>query len=180
MLVLTRKIGQQVVLPDQGITIEVMKVGKSRVCLGVSAPADIPVRRSDLRDRADGTGGERAANGEGPPRGIRQDWQEPKSPLAPAASFSDFDQLLAQWIAQRTGGRINELTVERNDGRIVVCGSTRSHYVRKLALTAVNEVLNAYGRLSAGVIDCKIDVAHIYWRSSGRTQRLTRLRREQT
>ena len=36
MLVLTRKIGQQVILPEQGITIDVMEVGKTRVRLGIS------------------------------------------------------------------------------------------------------------------------------------------------
>ena len=56
MLVFTRKIGQQVVLPEQGITIDVVDIGKTRVRLGISAPADIPVHRREVWDRAHGTG----------------------------------------------------------------------------------------------------------------------------
>ena len=54
MLVFTRKIGQQVVLPDQDITIDIMEVGKTRVRLGISAPADIPVHRREVWDRTHG------------------------------------------------------------------------------------------------------------------------------
>ena len=54
MLVLTRKIGQQVVLPEQGITIDVVDLDKTRVRLGISAPADIPVHRREVWDRDDG------------------------------------------------------------------------------------------------------------------------------
>jgi carbon storage regulator CsrA len=43
VLVLTRKIGQQVVLPEQGIMIDVVEVGKTHVRLGISAPSEIPV-----------------------------------------------------------------------------------------------------------------------------------------
>ncbi len=44
MLVLTRKLGQQVVLPEQGITIDVVDLGKTRVRLGISAPSAVPVQ----------------------------------------------------------------------------------------------------------------------------------------
>lgn len=51
MLVLTRKVGQQIVLPGCGVTIEVIDAGKNRVRLGVAAPANVPVHRRELWER---------------------------------------------------------------------------------------------------------------------------------
>ena len=51
MLVLVRKIGQQIVLPGCGVTIDVLDLGKTRVRLGIAAPADIPVHRGEVWDR---------------------------------------------------------------------------------------------------------------------------------
>jgi carbon storage regulator len=51
MLVLTRKIGQQIVLPECEVTIEVLSVGKNQVRLGIAAPAGIPVHRSKVWER---------------------------------------------------------------------------------------------------------------------------------
>ena len=68
MLVLTRKIGQQLVLPEQGITIDVVDVGKTRVRLGISAPADIPVHRREVWDRAHGSDNCPPASGDSAPR----------------------------------------------------------------------------------------------------------------
>ena len=176
MLVFTRKIGQQVVMPEQGITIDVMNVGKTHVRLGISAPADIPVHRREVWDRAQGAGSGPQASSDSPPDRLAAD--EGKSPTvpAPSPSFADLDLCLARWITKRTGGRISELSVERLDGRIVIRGSARSYYVRQLAQAAVNEVLNACDRLSPGSVENNIDVAQVYWRSVGHAQGLTRLR----
>ena len=51
MLVLTRKIGQQIVLPGCGITIDIVGVTKSQVRLGIEAPSDVAVYRSEILDR---------------------------------------------------------------------------------------------------------------------------------
>jgi len=51
MLVLSRKVGQQVVLPTQGVTISVLEVKRSRVCLGIVAPGDMPVHRNEVWQR---------------------------------------------------------------------------------------------------------------------------------
>lgn len=51
MLVLSRKIGQWIVLPDQGVTISVLHVGKERVRLGVEAPAGTAVHRNEVWQR---------------------------------------------------------------------------------------------------------------------------------
>jgi len=51
MLVLARKIGQQVVLPGCGMTISILDVGKSQVRLGIAAPSDIQIFRKEVWDR---------------------------------------------------------------------------------------------------------------------------------
>lgn len=56
MLVLTRKIGEAIILPDCGVTIAVVSVAGSKVKLGVTAPAGVPVHRSEVLERARGAG----------------------------------------------------------------------------------------------------------------------------
>ena len=46
-------------------------------------------------------------------------------------------------IAKRTGGRVRDLRVETVDGRVIVRGRSRSHYVKQLALAAVRESFEA-------------------------------------
>jgi carbon storage regulator CsrA len=174
MLVLLRKIGQQVVLPEQGITIDVVDVGKSRVRLRISAPSEIAVHRREVWDRARGAGSAPPKSSDSEPVGPAAD--EPKSAAAPSPSLADLDERLAQWITMRTGGRISELSVERLDGRIVIRGSARSYYARQLAQAAVDEVLDACDHFLPCAVKYDIDVAQVYWRSVGRTQGLTKLR----
>ncbi len=174
MLVFTRKIGEQVVFPERGITIDVVDVGKTRVRLGISAPADIPVHRREVRDRVQGSGNCPPASSDVPPDRLAAD--EPQNSPVPSPSLADFDECLAQWITNRTAGRINELSVERRDGRIVIRGSARSYYVRQLAQAAVNEVLNVCDPLALGSVEYKIDVAQVYWRSNGHAHDLAKLR----
>jgi carbon storage regulator len=50
MLVLTRKLGQRIVIGDE-IEIVVLEVHGSRVKLGVQGPAEVPVHRSEVFDR---------------------------------------------------------------------------------------------------------------------------------
>lgn len=47
MLVLTRKIGEQVIIAD-GIRVQVIAVHGNRVRLGFMAPADIVIQREEL------------------------------------------------------------------------------------------------------------------------------------
>ena len=48
MLLLSRKVGESVVLPGYGVTMTVVHVGKSRVQLGITAPKQIAVRRREV------------------------------------------------------------------------------------------------------------------------------------
>lgn len=51
MLVLSRKIGEQISVPCCDVTIEVLRVTKNRVRLGVNAPQKTAVHRSELLER---------------------------------------------------------------------------------------------------------------------------------
>jgi carbon storage regulator CsrA len=164
MLVLTRKTGQQVVLPKQGITIQVISVSKSRVSLGVSAPPSVAVRRSELGAALDASAD-------------RENSPQPSSANDDTAGNPELEDDLSRLIAEKTRGRVHGLSVERHDGRIVVSGRARSYYVRHLAQTAVNELLTRFdGRIPVPV-DCRIIIEHVYWRSSGPVKRLADLRK---
>lgn len=47
MLVLTRKVGEKLIIGDQ-ITIVVSRVAGNRVTLGIEAPLEVPVLRGEL------------------------------------------------------------------------------------------------------------------------------------
>jgi carbon storage regulator len=51
MLVLSRKIGERILVPDLDLAITVVAVEGNRVRLGVSAPADVPVYREEIWNR---------------------------------------------------------------------------------------------------------------------------------
>jgi carbon storage regulator len=48
MLVLTRKLGEQIVIPDCSVTITVIEVKRDKVRLGIAAPPQIAVLRDEL------------------------------------------------------------------------------------------------------------------------------------
>ena len=48
MLVLSRRIGESIVI-DGGITVRVLKMKGNVVQLGIDAPKEIPIHRSELR-----------------------------------------------------------------------------------------------------------------------------------
>lgn len=56
MLAITRKSGETIVIgpgeiPPEGITITVLRVESGRVCIGIDAPREIAVDRSEVRER---------------------------------------------------------------------------------------------------------------------------------
>ena len=51
MLVLSRKVGERVVLPDCGVTVEVVAVSGKRVRLGFAAPPGTRVHRTEVWNR---------------------------------------------------------------------------------------------------------------------------------
>jgi carbon storage regulator len=52
MLVLTRKVGEQICVPQFDIVLTVLEVNGRRVRLGIAAPENISVVRRELRDPA--------------------------------------------------------------------------------------------------------------------------------
>jgi len=48
MLVLSRKCGEKIVIPDQNIILTVLEVRGDRVRLGIEAPAAVPVHREEI------------------------------------------------------------------------------------------------------------------------------------
>ncbi len=52
MLVLSRKVGEEIVLPIYGVTIGVVAVAGKRVRLGITAPPDVKVHRKEVWQRA--------------------------------------------------------------------------------------------------------------------------------
>ena len=51
MLVLSRKKGEEILVPECGVTVKVVAVQGQTIRLGVAAPADIAILRGELRDR---------------------------------------------------------------------------------------------------------------------------------
>lgn len=51
MLVLSRKTGEEIVLPNRGVTIGVVAVKGKQVRLGIAAPSEIPVHRGEVWHR---------------------------------------------------------------------------------------------------------------------------------
>jgi carbon storage regulator CsrA len=51
MLVLTRKVGESVVLPDCGVTVTVVAIQGDRVRLGFRAPDSVTVHREEVWQR---------------------------------------------------------------------------------------------------------------------------------
>jgi carbon storage regulator CsrA len=51
MLVLSRRVHDQLVLPELGVTVEVVAVHPGVVRLGIQAPPDVQVLRQELLER---------------------------------------------------------------------------------------------------------------------------------
>jgi len=52
MLVLTRKVGERIVIGD-GIVIQVLETNGHRIRLGIEAPSDVPILREELAEWKD-------------------------------------------------------------------------------------------------------------------------------
>jgi len=61
MLVLTRKIGEEILIPTYGITITVLGIESGRVRMGITAPPEIRVLRGELVQQGAKTAKEPAA-----------------------------------------------------------------------------------------------------------------------
>jgi len=48
MLVLSRKCGEKIIIPDQHIELTVLEVRGEQVRLGISAPSEVPIYREEI------------------------------------------------------------------------------------------------------------------------------------
>ncbi len=48
MLVLSRKVGERIVLPDSGVVLTVLGIRGGQIRLGISAPPEVAVYREEL------------------------------------------------------------------------------------------------------------------------------------
>lgn len=54
MLVLTRKVGEEVVIPALGITLRLLESNGGRARLGITAPKDVLVLRKEVASKLEG------------------------------------------------------------------------------------------------------------------------------
>jgi carbon storage regulator len=48
MLVLSRRIGEQIIMPEQDVVVTVVAIHGNRVRIGITAPSEVPVYREEL------------------------------------------------------------------------------------------------------------------------------------
>ncbi|MEM7784652.1 MAG: carbon storage regulator [Planctomycetota bacterium] len=53
MLVLSRRVGEEILFPGLGITLEVVEIGKNSARIGIDAPEDIRILRGELLGKVD-------------------------------------------------------------------------------------------------------------------------------
>jgi carbon storage regulator len=167
MLVLSRKMGEQIVLPECGVTISVVKVAGKRVRLGIVAPPTAPIHRAEVWSRMAASheskpepaqGAEEAMPAAGP-SSLPHPPPRAATTADAAESSSSLGGRLASCIAERTGGRIHSLRVEAANGRVIVHGRAASYYARQLALAAVSQALEVLGDDANKNVQLDIEVA---------------------
>ncbi|HTU17889.1 MAG TPA: carbon storage regulator [Gemmataceae bacterium] len=58
MLVLSRKVGERIVLPGSNVVLTVLSIGRGQIRLGISAPPEVAVYREELWRSKDSSKGE--------------------------------------------------------------------------------------------------------------------------
>lgn len=124
MLVLTRKVGEEIVLPSHGVTIGVVSVNGRQVRLGVAAPPETSVHRKEVWQR------------------IRQSGEAVDDGHEPAGE-PQWQQEVRRRIAARTHGLVFGVQLEAVDGRLIIHGRSRSYYGKQLACAAALELPEA-------------------------------------
>jgi carbon storage regulator len=161
MLVLSRKVGEEICVPTWGIAIKVLGVKGGGVRLGITAPAEIPVYRAELW--------ERIAAADGP----QEDSLETAGMLAAPSSAANegsvasccravsLAEQLVTFVMRRVGSRVRSLSVRARGEGLVVSGSASSYYVRQLVQSAVREFVENLGINDLDDVDFEIDVQGI-------------------
>jgi len=58
MLMLSRKVGEKIVLPDQNVVVTVCQISRTNVRIGITAPSSVPIYRQEIYERLEGASGE--------------------------------------------------------------------------------------------------------------------------
>jgi carbon storage regulator len=51
MLVLSRKCCEKIMFPSLGVTVEVVRIARNKVQLGITAPSHVPIHRQEVAQR---------------------------------------------------------------------------------------------------------------------------------
>lgn len=158
MLVLSRRIGEQIYIPDYGVAVEVLDIQGSRIRVGITAPSDVSIVRKELRCRIADDGRRAWPRGRLAGNHREQHDTPDEGPAAPDPDAAGRTTQLIRWIAQHTCGRIRSLSVSTDGTRTIVEGSASSYYARQLAQAAAQKFLEAGRNESAGEVEFQIEV----------------------
>jgi carbon storage regulator len=129
MLVLSRKLGEEIVIGDN-IRLTVVAILGNQVRLGFTAPRDVFIQREELRPEVEDLG---TACAPGNPGGEALTDDANASPPLP-----DVEQLEARVLA-RLGGRVRNFRLLVRGGGLVLTGQARTYYAKQLAQHEVRE-----------------------------------------
>jgi carbon storage regulator len=73
MLVLSRKVGERIVIGDS-IEVRLVAVGRGRATVGITAPVSVPIRRSELAPKVHRATGPAKDNGCGAEEALLACW----------------------------------------------------------------------------------------------------------
>lgn len=147
MLVLSRKPGEQIVLPELDITITVLGVSGKRVRVGIAAPREISIQRDEIVDPV--------CERKVPAPNTNE---TAAGAMASIPLSSDLDAMLARSITRRTAGQIGSLRVETTEGRVIIHGRARSYHARQLAQEAVMEALKTSSSCRSEDVEYNIEM----------------------
>ena len=169
MLVLSRKIGEEIYVPNCGVAIKVLGVKGGGVRLGIAAPAEIPVHRAELWERIAATDCSHEESVEGVGARAAPSNAADEAQVASCCQPVSLEEQLVSFVMRRAGSRVRSVAVRVRGEKLVIRGSARSYYGRQLLQTAVCEFVANLGISNFDDIDFEIDVQSL--NGDGMTQR---------
>jgi carbon storage regulator len=140
MLVLSRKVGEEIVLSDCGVSIGIMRVAGKRVSLGITAPPEVVVHRRETVRRMASTGAP-CSSSKGAPASPLATLSTRRAKTVSAAPHTH--RRLVEWIDRAARGKLRSLRVDAGGGRVVVQGHVDSYHDRQAVQAALLGLLSA-------------------------------------
>jgi len=140
MLVLSRKVGEEIVLPDCGVRIGIMRVAGKRVRLGITAPPEIAVHRRETAQRMASAGAPLSSSkrAQASPVGTLPTRRDKTCVLLP-----NTQRRLVDWIDRAARGRLRSLHVDASGEQIVIHGQVDSYHDRHAVQAALLGLLSS-------------------------------------